>query len=67
MAGFPIGATVYVDGHDVHRVLEHYPEGSTSYLFPHYRLTKGRWLPEEHMFVGQFVYVHESRVGVKKR
>ena len=35
---FPIGARVLIDGAQVAIVREIFPEGSTSYAFPHYRL-----------------------------
>ena len=36
MKTFPIGALVLLDGRYVVRVVDVFPEGSTSYLFPHY-------------------------------
>lgn len=36
--GFPKGSTVLIDGRDLARVVAYFPEGSTSYSFPHYRL-----------------------------
>jgi 3D (Asp-Asp-Asp) domain-containing protein len=35
---FPIGARVYVDGRDLAIVKEAFPDGSSSYAFPHYRV-----------------------------
>lgn len=35
---FPPGALVLVDGRDKARVVQVFPEGSSSYLFPHYKL-----------------------------
>lgn len=35
---FPVGARVLVDGKYQARVLQAFPEGSSSYLFPHYKL-----------------------------
>ena len=35
---FPPGARVLVDGRDEAIVIQAFPEGSTSYLFPHYKL-----------------------------
>ena len=55
---FPYGARVLVDGRDEAVVKAAYPEGSTSYLFPHYKLD----------FVGgdKNVAVSVNRVGVKR-
>ena len=55
---FPPGARVYVDGRDVAIVKQAFPEGSSSYLFPHYKVD----------FVGgdRNVAVAIGRVGVKK-
>ena len=38
---FPVGATVYVDKRRRARVRAAFPEGSTSYSFPHYRVDFG--------------------------
>ena len=38
MKTFPIGARVWVDGRDLAIVKGAFPEGSSSYLFPHYKL-----------------------------
>lgn len=35
---FPIGAKVYIDGCDLAQVAQVFPEGSTSYFFPHYKV-----------------------------
>lgn len=35
---FPIGAKVLVDGRDLAIVKQAFPEGSSSFLFPHYKL-----------------------------
>jgi hypothetical protein len=35
---FPPGARVLIDGRDAATVRQAFPEGSTSYAFPHYRL-----------------------------
>ncbi len=54
--GFPIGARVLVDG--VPAIVKAYwPEGTSSFLFPHYKLD----------FIGgdRNVAVHVSRVGVR--
>ena len=55
---FPCGAKVYVDGRDLAIVKQAFPEGSSSYLFPHYKLD----------FVGgdKNVAVSMKRVGVEK-
>jgi hypothetical protein len=56
---FPPGARVLIDGEVEARVKQHFPEGSSSYLFPHYKLDviKG----------DQNIAVHVSRVGVTRR
>ena len=36
--GFPIGAKVLIDGRDVATVRGYFPEGSSSYLYPHYKV-----------------------------
>jgi len=58
---FPPGAKVYVDGQHLAKVLQAFPEGSTSYLFPHYkvRMGDGRW--------GEESAVSMDRVGVDKK
>lgn len=56
---FPIGALVLVDGRHEARVVESFPEGSTSLLGPHFLLA----------FVGggaERVKVSASRVGVRR-
>lgn len=55
--GFPIGARVLVDGRDQAIVKQFFPEGSSSFLYPHYKLD----------FVGGDlnVAVTVKRVGVK--
>jgi len=35
---FPYGSKVLVDGRDLAVVKQAFPEGSTSYLWPHYKL-----------------------------
>lgn len=56
---FPPGARVLIDGRDEAIVKQGWPEGSTSYMFPHYTLS----------IVGgdKNVAVHMSRVGVERR
>lgn len=58
-SGFPVGARVLVDGRDEARVTAHYPLGSSSFLFPHYKVdfTDG----------DQNVAVNVSRVGVDRK
>jgi hypothetical protein len=53
---FPVGARVLVDGRDEAIVKQAFPEGSTSFLFSHYKLD----------FIGgdKNVAVKMSRVGV---
>lgn len=53
---FSIGAKILVDGRDKAVVKQAFPEGSSSYLFPHYKLD----------FLGgdKNVAVNMSRVGV---
>ena len=58
MRPFPIGAKVLVDGRDAAIVRAVFPEGSTSFLFPHYKLTVVGGGPEQ-------VAVSMNRVGVK--
>lgn len=55
---FPVGARVLVDGQDEAIVKNAFPEGSASFLFPHYKLD----------FVGgdKNVAVAWQRVGVKR-
>ncbi len=55
---FPVGAKVYVDGVDLAVVNQAFPEGSSSYPFPHYKVS----------FVGgdKNVAIATRRVGVKK-
>jgi hypothetical protein len=59
MQTFPIGARVLVDGRDEAIVKQAFPEGSTSYLFPHYKLD----------IIGgdKNVAVAMKRVGVERR
>jgi hypothetical protein len=54
---FPPGAKVYVDGRIEVTVVRAFPEGSTSYLFPHYRLREGT----------ETYVVSMDRVGVEKK
>jgi len=56
---FPSGARVYVDGETEAIVKQAFPNGSTSYLFPHYKLdfVKG----------DTNVAVRISRVGVDRK
>jgi hypothetical protein len=56
---FPVGAKVYVDGRDLAVVKQAFPEGSSSFLFPHYKLD---------IVDGDLnVAVALGRVGVDKR
>lgn len=56
---FPVGARVLVDGRDEARVAQVFPESSSSFLFPHYKL---------HFRGGdQNVAVSMKRVGVTER
>jgi hypothetical protein len=59
MKTFPIGARILVDGRDEAIVKQAFPEGSSSYLFPHYKLD----------FKGgdKNVAVAMKRVGVERR
>jgi len=56
---FPPGARVLIDGRDEARVKQAFPEGSSSYLFPHYKL--------DIIDGDTNVAVHMSRVGVERR
>ena len=55
---FPSGAKVFVDGRDLAIVRQAFPEGSSSYFSPHYKVD----------FVGgdRNVAVAMPRVGVKR-
>jgi hypothetical protein len=56
---FPIGAAVYIDGRDAAIVRAAFPEGSSSFLFPHYKV---------HVIGGdRNMAVSMSRVGVKRK
>lgn len=61
---FPPGARVYVDGQREAKVIGAFPQGSTSYAFPHYRLgpTHRRALSTDEIET-----VAMNRVGVVKR
>lgn len=71
---FPPGASVLVDGRTAAVVDQHYPDGSSSYGFPHYAVRVGgdarerRW---RHGDVardrGERTVVAEARVGVVRR
>ena len=56
---FPIGARVLVDGRDEAIVKQVFPKGSSSFLWPHYKLD----------FVGgdKNVAVNLARVGVTRK
>jgi hypothetical protein len=54
---FPCGARVLIDGRDQAIVRATFPEGSTSYLFPHYKV--------DIVGGGRNVAVAVARVGVK--
>ncbi len=56
---FPVGARVLVDGRDEAIVKQAFPEGSSSFLFPHYKLD----------FLGgdRNVAVAMKRVGVERK
>ena len=53
----PLGAKVYLDGTHVVTVVEVWPEGSTSYQFPHYQIRDS----------GELSIVALSRIGVVKK
>lgn len=55
--GFPVGARVLIDGEVEARVKAHFPQGSTSYGFPHYKL--------DVIGGDKNIAVHVARVGVK--
>jgi hypothetical protein len=59
MKTFPIGARILVDGRDEAIVKQAFPEGSSSFMFPHYKVD----------IVGgdKNVAVAIKRVGVEKR
>ena len=54
---FPPGAKVYLDGRYLVKVLQAFPEGSTSHLFPHYTIRVGNEPPST---------VAMNRIGVDK-
>ncbi len=54
---FPRGAKVYVDSRDVAVITQVFPEGSSSYLFPHYKV--------DYPQGDKNVAVNMNRVGVK--
>ncbi len=55
----PVGQAVYVDGQDWAKIVGVFPEGSTSYLFPHYKVD---------IFHGdKNVAVKMDRVGVTRK
>lgn len=56
---FPFGAKVYVDGRDLAVVKQAFPNGSSSYLFPHYNL--------DYVGGDKNVAVSLKRVGVEKK
>lgn len=58
-AHFPIGARVYVDGRDTAIVNQAFPEGSASFLFPHYKV--------DFVNGDKNVAVAIHRVGVTKK
>ena len=57
--GYPVGARVYVDGRDIARIAQEFPEGSSSFMFPHYKVD----------FEGgdKNVAISHTRIGVNKR
>lgn len=57
--GFPPGALVLIDGEVEARVRDYYPEGSTSYFFPHYKL--------DVVAGDKNVVVNVKRVGVDRK
>jgi 4'-phosphopantetheinyl transferase EntD len=59
MSHFPHNARVLVDGRDEALVKAAFPEGSTSFLFPHYKL--------DFINGDQNVAVNMSRVGVVRK
>lgn len=59
MKTFPIGARVLVDGQDQAIVKQAFPEGSSSFLFPHYKV--------DFVDGDRNVAVQMKRVGVERR
>ncbi len=56
---FPVGARVLVDGRHEALVGQAFPEGSSSFMFPHYKV---------HFVDGdRNVAVHVDRVGVERK
>lgn len=58
--GYPPGARVLIDGEVEAIVRDWWPEGSSSYFFPHYTLRVVNGGPLDSA-------VHVSRVGIKRR
>lgn len=56
---FPTGAIVLIDGTVRARVLQHFPEGSSAYLFPHYKV--------DVIQGDRNVAISVERVGVKRK
>lgn len=56
---FPIGARVYVDGRDEAIVKQAFPEGSSSYMWAHYKV--------DFIDGDRNVAVALARVGVEKK
>lgn len=56
---FPVGAKVYVDGWDTVRIAQVFPEGSSSFMFPHYKVN--------YLNGDQNVAVSMNRVGVTRK
>lgn len=56
---FPVGSRVLVDGRDEAIVRQVFPEGSSSYLFPHYKV--------DFVDGDRNVAVRWDRVGVERK
>jgi hypothetical protein len=57
---FPVGACVLVDGRDEAIVSQVFPEGSSSFMFPHYRVRLVGGGPEQ-------VAVKMDRISVERK
>lgn len=57
--GFPVGARVLVDGRDSAIVRGYFPEGSSSYMFAHYKV--------DVQHGDKNMAVHVRRIGVKRK
>lgn len=57
--GFPPGARVLADGRDEVRVRQFFPDGLSSYMFPHYKV--------DYIGGDKNVAISVSRIGVDRK